>query len=51
MRSGEFVGAELSTDPQMVKQALKARVGTLQAELDIMRKHLDRLDKSAGEAQ
>jgi len=33
-----------------VKQALKARVETLEAELDIMKKHLNGLDKSAGEA-
>jgi hypothetical protein len=50
MRSGEFGGAGINTDPEMVKQALKARVETLEAELDIMRKHLNGLDKSAGEA-
>jgi hypothetical protein len=50
MRTGEFMGAGISTDPEMVKQALKARVEALQTELDIMKKHLDGLDKSAGEA-
>ena len=50
MRSGEFGGAGINTDPEMVKQALKARVETLEAELDIMRKQLNGRDKCAGEA-
>ncbi len=50
MRSDQYGGAGINTDPEMIKQAMKAQVETLEAELDIMRKHLDRLDKSAGEA-
>jgi hypothetical protein len=50
MRSGEFGVAGINNDPEMVKQSLRARVENLEAELDIMRKHLDGLDKRAGEA-
>jgi hypothetical protein len=50
MRSGQNGEAGINADPEMGRQALEARVEKLQAELDIMRKHLVRLDKSAGEA-
>ena len=50
MRSEQYGGTCVNTDQEQVKQTLKARVEALQAELDIMRKRLDSLDESAGEA-
>jgi hypothetical protein len=47
MHSGQEV---IDTGPEMARQALKARMEALQAELDIMKQHLERLDKSSGEA-
>lgn len=48
MRTGQ---EGIDTRPEMARQAVKSRIETLQAEMDIMKQHLNGLDKSAGEAQ
>jgi hypothetical protein len=50
MRSGQYGGSDNNPDPETVKEGLKAWVENMQAELAIMKKHLDSLDKSAGDA-
>ena len=50
IRSDQYGAQSMKTDPELEKQALKARGETLQAELDILKKRLEEIEHANADA-